>query len=121
MTDARDLHAATDEFPDDAAYAWWLDTHPDGFVLAVSAKDPPVLHRAAGCPACSGTGYRGRVGVHEVMAMTDEMEALVVTQATGSDMRELALAQGMTTLREDGWAKVLEGLTTIEEVLRVTV
>ena len=83
--------------------------------------DPPVLHRAAGCPACSGTGYRGRVGVHEVMAMTDEMEALVVTQATGSDMRELALAQGMTTLREDGWAKVLEGLTTIEEVLRVTV
>lgn len=83
--------------------------------------DPPLLYRAAGCPACSGTGYRGRVGVHEVMSMTDELEALVVRTATGTEMRELALEQGMTTLREDGWAKVLEGLTTIEEVLRVTV
>lgn len=84
-------------------------------------EDPPVLHRAVGCPACSGTGYRGRVGVHEVMAMTDELEGLIVTHATGADIRELALAQGMTTLRADGWAKVLGGLTTIEEVLRVTV
>jgi type IV pilus assembly protein PilB len=84
-------------------------------------SDPPVLYRAGGCPACSNTGYRGRVGVHEVMAMTDELEALVVRNATGSEMRELALGQGMTTLRDDGWAKVLEGLTTIEEVLRVTV
>ncbi|WJL94327.1 ATPase, T2SS/T4P/T4SS family [Microbacterium sp. ET2] len=83
--------------------------------------DPPLLYRAAGCPACSGTGYRGRVGVHEVMAMTDELETLVVRTATGTEMRELALEQGMTTLRDDGWAKVLEGLTTIEEVLRVTV
>jgi type IV pilus assembly protein PilB len=55
------------------------------------------------------------------MAMTDELEALVVKNAAGTEMRELALAQGMTTLRNDGWAKVLEGLTTIEEVLRVTV
>ncbi|WP_396643748.1 GspE/PulE family protein [Microbacterium sp.] len=84
-------------------------------------SDPPVLFRAAGCPACSGTGYRGRVGLHEVMAMTDELETLVVTQASGTRLRELALAQGMTTLRDDGWSKVLEGLTTIEEVLRVTV
>ncbi|GAA1702142.1 type IV-A pilus assembly ATPase PilB [Microbacterium sediminicola] len=84
-------------------------------------SDPPVLYRAVGCPACSGTGYRGRVGVHEVMPMTPELEALVVTDASGADMRDLALAQGMTTLRGDGWAKVLEGLTTIEEVLRVTV
>jgi type IV pilus assembly protein PilB len=83
--------------------------------------DPPLLYGAGGCPACSGTGYRGRVGVHEVMAMTEELEALVVRNASGNEMRELALTQGMTTLREDGWAKVLEGLTTIEEVLRVTI
>jgi type IV pilus assembly protein PilB len=85
------------------------------------ADETPVLYRAAGCPACSGTGYRGRVGVHEVMSMSDELEALVVKNATGTEMREVALAQGMTTLRDDGWAKALEGLTTIEEVLRVTV
>lgn len=84
-------------------------------------SDVPVLFRAAGCPACSGTGYRGRIGLHEVMAMTDELETLVVAQASGTQVRELALAQGMRTLRDDGWGKVLEGLTTIEEVLRVTV
>ena len=84
-------------------------------------SDPPLLYGANGCAACSGTGYRGRVGLHEVMAMTDELEALVVTNTAGAEIRELALAQGMTTLRDDGWAKVLEGLTTIEEVLRVTV
>jgi type IV pilus assembly protein PilB len=83
--------------------------------------DPPVLYRAAGCPACAGTGYRGRVGLHEVMAMTDEIEQLVVKHASGSDVRALAVEQGMASLREDGWAKVLEGLTTIEEVLRVTI
>jgi type IV pilus assembly protein PilB len=83
--------------------------------------DPPVLYRAAGCPACAGTGYRGRVGLHEVMAMTDEIEQLVVKHASGADVRALAVAQGMASLREDGWAKVLEGLTTIEEVLRVTI
>ncbi len=83
--------------------------------------DVPVLYGAQGCPACSGTGYRGRVGLHEVMAMTPELEAAVVRSASGADLRELALAQGMTSLRADGWSKVLEGLTTIEEVLRVTV
>jgi type IV pilus assembly protein PilB len=83
--------------------------------------DPPLLYGAAGCPACSGTGYRGRVGLHEVMAMTDELEALVVRNTSANEMRALALEQGMTTLRDDGWMKVLRGVTTIEEVLRVTV
>lgn len=83
--------------------------------------DVPVLYHAAGCPACSGTGYRGRIGLHEVMAMTDEIERLVVTRSTGNELRDLALEQGMTTLRDDGWVKALAGLTTIEEVLRVTV
>lgn len=83
--------------------------------------EPPTLYHAAGCPACANTGYRGRIGVHEVMAMTEDLEALVVKSTGGGEMRELALAQGMTTLRSDGWAKVLSGLTTIEEVLRVTV
>jgi type IV pilus assembly protein PilB len=80
----------------------------------------PQLFHAVGCTACSGTGYRGRIGLHEVMTMTDELEQLVVTRATGTEMRQVALAQGMTSLRDDGWAKVAEGLTTIEEVLRVS-
>ncbi|MEU1973697.1 ATPase, T2SS/T4P/T4SS family [Microbacterium sp. NPDC019599] len=84
-------------------------------------SDPPQLFRAAGCAACSHTGYRGRVALHEVMSVTEELEQLVVTRATGTEMRQVALQQGMVSLREDGFAKVTEGLTTIEEVLRVSV
>ena len=84
-------------------------------------RDVPVLYKAVGCPACSNTGYRGRVALHEVMTLSDELEALVVTRATGSEMRQVALQQGMVSLREDGWSKVAQGLTTIEEVLRVSV
>ncbi|UJP10281.1 Flp pilus assembly complex ATPase component TadA [Microbacterium sp. KUDC0406] len=80
----------------------------------------PVLYRAKGCPTCSNTGYKGRIGLHEVMAMSDEIEHLVVTHATGTDIRRTAAEQGMTSLRQDGWTKVREGLTTIEEILRVT-
>jgi len=83
--------------------------------------DPPQIFRAVGCPACSGTGYRGRVALHEVMTVTEEIEQLVVTRSTGNEMRQLAVEQGMVSLREDGFSKVDQGLTTIEEVLRVSV
>lgn len=84
-------------------------------------RDVPQLYRAKGCASCSQTGYRGRIALHEVMPVSDEMEQLVVTRATGTEMRELALAEGMVSLRDDGWSKVAQGLTTIEEVLRVSV
>ncbi|KRA25822.1 type II secretion system protein GspE [Microbacterium sp. Root61] len=83
--------------------------------------DLPTIYRAGGCQSCSNTGYRGRVGLHEVMAVTEEIEQQVVLRATGNEMRQLALSQGMVPLREDGWSKVVQGLTTIEEVLRVSV
>ncbi|GAA5204587.1 GspE/PulE family protein [Microbacterium jejuense] len=83
--------------------------------------DVPQLFRAAGCPACSGTGYRGRVALHEIMTLSDDIESLVVTRATGSEIRQAALREGMVSLRDDGWSKVAQGLTTIEEVLRVSV
>ena len=83
--------------------------------------DLPQIYRAAGCSACSNTGYRGRVALHEVMTMSEEIETLVVTRATASQMRQVALEQGMVSLREDGWSKVAQGMTTIEEVLRVSV
>ncbi len=83
--------------------------------------DPPQLYRAVGCHTCSGTGYRGRIALHEVMTITDELEELVVARATGTEMRRVALASGMVALRDDGWSKVTAGLTTVEEVLRVSI
>src|SRR5690606_26446874 len=67
--------------------------------------DPPVLYRAVGCSDCSGTGYRGRVALHEVMEVTERLEHLVVGHATGTEMRQAALEDGMVPLREDGFNK----------------
>ncbi|WP_193596355.1 GspE/PulE family protein [Microbacterium sp. YJN-G] len=83
--------------------------------------DASGLHRAVGCTICSGTGYRGRLALHEVMTLTEEIEQLLVTHATGTEIRQAALDQGMVALRDDGWRKAAQGLTTIEEVLRVSV
>ncbi|VXB55195.1 Type IV pilus assembly protein TapB [Microbacterium sp. 8M] len=83
--------------------------------------DGATVHRAVGCPACSNTGYRGRVALHEAMEVTDRIEQALVGRATGGELREIALEQGMIPLRDDGWAKVAQGITTIEEVLRVSV
>jgi len=98
---------------------------PQDVLLALGMPEDLVegheLYRAVGCNSCSNTGYRGRLGLHEVMPLTDELEQLIVTRATGTEMRELALAQGMIALRDDGWSKAAQGLTTVEEVLRVSV
>ncbi|MFC5336919.1 GspE/PulE family protein [Leucobacter denitrificans] len=74
-----------------------------------------------GCSRCSGTGYRGRVAIHEVMRVTQQIAQLIVAGASNQDLRSVAIEQGMVPLREDGWRKVLAGATSIEEVLRVTV
>ncbi|MET4780444.1 ATPase, T2SS/T4P/T4SS family [Glaciihabitans sp. UYNi722] len=79
----------------------------------------PTLHRPVGCSTCSNTGYRGRIAIHEVMLVTEEIERLAVERASSADITRVALEQGMISLREDGWMKVQLGLTSIEEVLRV--
>jgi type IV pilus assembly protein PilB len=81
----------------------------------------PTLYRAVGCSFCSGTGYRGRLALQELMLLTPELEQLAVVRAPAAELRALALAQGMVPLREDGFAKVRRGITTLEEVLRVAV
>ncbi len=81
---------------------------------------PPVFYRPVGCVECSNTGYRGRVALHEVMTMSEELEALVTNHATSTELRAAALRDGMVTLRQDGFAKAALGITTIEEVLRVS-
>jgi type IV pilus assembly protein PilB len=79
----------------------------------------PTLYRPAGCTTCSGTGYRGRIALHEVMTVTEEIERLAVARASSAEIGRQAVQQGMTTLRQDGWAKVQLGLTSIDEILRV--
>lgn len=79
-----------------------------------------VVHRPVGCPQCSQTGYRGRIALHEVMGVDDEIERLASRNAPAAEIAAHAEATGMTRLRGDGWAKVLLGHTSIEEILRVT-
>ncbi|UCG40412.1 MAG: Flp pilus assembly complex ATPase component TadA [Acidimicrobiia bacterium] len=81
----------------------------------------PKLYRAIGCSSCSGTGYRGRLAVHELMVVSEEIERMTVERATGDDISRKAEAQGMRTLRSDGLKKVERGLSSVEEILRVTV
>jgi general secretion pathway protein E len=76
--------------------------------------------RGLGCEHCFGTGYSGRVGIFELMEMNDEIRKLIMRNADAAEIAAAARRQGMRTLREDGWEKVRAGLTTAEEVLRVT-
>ncbi|MGE5576775.1 MAG: type II secretion system ATPase GspE [Syntrophothermus sp.] len=78
------------------------------------------LYRAVGCPKCSGIGYRGRTGIYELLIMSPELESMVLSRASSAQIKEAAVVSGMATLRDDGWRKVQMGITTIEEILRVT-
>ncbi len=82
---------------------------------------PPTLYRPVGCSACAKTGYKGRLALHEVMAVTEDIERLAVERASTPTIGRLAREQGMITLRDDGLAKVRAGVTSIEEILRVVV
>lgn len=96
---------------------------PDPRAIAVLAQKPvgqQELLRGKGCPTCRGTGFRGRVGIFELLSMTDDLRQAVARSAPAERVRDLAISGGMVTLRGDGWAKVQAGLTTVEEVLRVT-
>jgi general secretion pathway protein E len=81
---------------------------------------PETVWEAAGCDACSDTGYRGRVGIFELLPVTSEICKIIVQRADAGTIRNLAVQQGMNLLREDGWDKVRAGVTTLAEVLRVT-
>jgi type IV pilus assembly protein PilB len=89
-----------------------------GFVWNADAG-LPTIYRAAGCSACSQTGFRGRMALHEVMSVSEEISRLAVARASTDEITRVARDQGMTTLKHDGWRKVLQGRTSIEEILRV--
>jgi type IV pilus assembly protein PilB len=82
---------------------------------------PATVWKAVGCRKCGGTGYRGRLGLHEVLLMTEEISHLCVSGATSDDIKRMAVSQGMLTLRKDGLEKARIGDTSVEEVSRVVV
>jgi type IV pilus assembly protein PilB len=76
--------------------------------------------KGSGCETCSGTGYKGRAGLYEVMSLTPELRRLILRGASVADMQEQAVADGMLTLRMDGMVKIAKGVTTLEEVIKET-
>ena len=78
------------------------------------------IPKAVGCRECRGRGYSGRLGLFEVLPITEEVRDLTLTNPSGSQLRRLALDQGMFSLRQDGWHKIVDGLTTVDEITRLT-
>ncbi|WP_425614849.1 GspE/PulE family protein [Anatilimnocola sp. NA78] len=79
-----------------------------------------VFYKGVGCKRCRNTGYSGRVGVHELLEVNDQIRDAIVANASVADLRRIGLANGMVTLRKDGFRKVREGLTTVEEIIQIT-
>lgn len=102
----RELRNSMEDFP-----------IPEGKTL----DDTVRIYQPKGCIACSNTGYKGRQGVFEFLQITPEMKTLILQRSGVQEIKDLAMAQGMQTLRQEGIAKILEGTTSVEEVLRVIV
>lgn len=103
-------------------YEAWRQSHPDAIKLATAKNAEIVLYRGQGeaCKVCGGTGYKGRVGIYEVMPVTAKIGQLIMQRATSSTIADQAVAEGMILMTQDGYMKALEGITTIDEVLRVS-
>jgi len=101
-----------------------VKVHPQ---LLIDVGVPPdevksfPVYKGKGCSLCNNTGYKGRVGLYEVMPMKEELKELVLSRASTSEIKKEAIRLGMKTLRQSGIAKIKEGVTTIEEVLRSTI
>jgi type II secretory ATPase GspE/PulE/Tfp pilus assembly ATPase PilB-like protein len=86
----------------------------------ISDKSKLTLFKSVGCPECRQTGMRGRIGIFELMPIDDDIRELMFRGITSGKIREVARKKGMRSMREDGMQKVASGITTIDEVLRVT-
>ena len=82
--------------------------------------DTTTFLKGLGCEACRQMGYQGRTGIHELLLVTEAIRPLVMNRASAATIADVSRRQGMRTLRQDGWRKVKAGVTTVEEVLRVT-
>jgi general secretion pathway protein E len=94
---------------------------PAGSEMAKELGGPgATVHDAVGCPTCAGTGYLGRTGIYEILVAGEEIRKLILERAPTDRIKAAAVALGMRTLREDGWAKVRGGETSVAEVLRIS-
>jgi type II secretory ATPase GspE/PulE/Tfp pilus assembly ATPase PilB-like protein len=95
-----------------------------GGVCGVGCSDTTItsIWKAApeGCDTCNHTGYKGRIGIYEVLGNTIPIQKLIISNATSNQIQDLAISEGMVTMQTDGLIKALRGNTTVEEVLRVT-
>jgi general secretion pathway protein E len=95
-------------------------TDVEAKLLGIAGDEISQIYRGTGCPHCGGTGYRGRIGLYELLIITDEIRHLINAGADATAIREKAIEEGMLTLRKDALSKLVTGLTTVEEVVRVT-
>jgi type IV pilus assembly protein PilB len=86
-----------------------------------AASDGMAFYRKRGCPRCNQSGYKGRIGVYQLLTMSEQLESLAVQKASREELERAALSEGMRTLWDDGLAKVAAGLTSIEELARVSI
>jgi type IV pilus assembly protein PilB len=101
-----------------------VQTPPEALIeVGLSADEAKTIktYKGKGCATCNNTGYKGRIGLYEVMEITDELRELILIGASALELRKKAIDDGMITLRESGLFKIREGVTTIEEVVRETV
>jgi type II secretory ATPase GspE/PulE/Tfp pilus assembly ATPase PilB-like protein len=107
--------------PERVTEAWLRSVGSEaGFDVRMAGAEQALVYRAAGCEQCAHTGYRGRVGIFELMELDEEIRRKILANADASELAKSAQARGMKTLGEDGWEKVQAGVTSPEEVLRVT-
>src|SRR6476660_5807148 len=99
-----------------------LAGYPVEYLEELGVTFPPdfKFYRGTGCDHCRQTGYQGRVAIYEICLVTEPLRRLILQKRDGSELKQCAIAQGMETLRHDGWRRVGQGITTIEEVVRVT-
>jgi len=108
--------------PDDAEIDELIDEYGHDFFTAVGVnRSELTLYRGVGCDSCGHSGYKNRLGVHEILDCTDELKALIKRRADTDFIREQAIKDGMTTLKQDGIVKVVHGLTDIHEIRRVCI
>ena len=108
-------------FTDDFEFSRFIVKHKKARVREkLDIPADTVLYRGVGCAACRDTGYQGRRGVFELMTLNDELRELILASRSSGEIRRAARGSGLSSLSEDGWRVVREGMTTVDEVLRVT-
>ena len=97
----------------------WLKSNPEKVELAKKNNAATVMFKGAGCEKCNNSGFYGRTGIYEVLRVTEKIAKLIMERSDANAIEKIAMDDGMITMKQDGYLKVLEGITTIEEVIRV--